>query len=364
MFEEDNVMRNYKIFFIVLALLLLIAPCSSAIEQQGEFLYEVRVPFTVGGEVLAALPDGRTIPLGSVFMLPDKSRWPSYTASSWGKPGTVTASAVNALHLLVSIESGKGRTISLIPKETIAPAAGPGASIVLDMKAGTGIFGAWAPPTGTLVTITTAAGSTFPLSSGHIPKEGDVLSFRVSTEQIPYFVEIENRTGGRVVAWGKNGADLLARVIRPVQGVGRFEGTLFQEPGRIRASHAGVIDVSTSPNGVIGGFQIIPWDHALKSKEMQGVWQMTQWLILAAPDGKSMLGGKAPLFGGGLIPGPAEGEKLWDFWSTYGRRPLVLCRLNGGPWEKLPIVSGKVDDGLKNLTHIRIYFPIGEEPLL
>ena len=90
---------------------------------------------------------------------------------------------------------------------------------------------------------------------------------------------------------------------------------------------------------------------------------MTQWLILAAPDAKSMLGGKAPLFGGGLIPGPAEGEKLWDFWSTYGRRPLVLCRLNGGSWEKLPVVSGKVDDGLKEITHLRIYFPLGEEPL-
>ena len=100
-------MRNCKLFFVFLTLFLLMAPHSNAIGQQKEFLYEVRVPFTVGGEVTASLPDGRTIPLGTVFMLPDKSRWPSYTASSWGKPGTVTASAVNALHLLVSIESGK-----------------------------------------------------------------------------------------------------------------------------------------------------------------------------------------------------------------------------------------------------------------
>lgn len=355
-------MRRFMILLFLFSVFFIASTCS-ATESQNSFLYEVRVPFVVGQEVTATLPDGRTIPLGTVFMLPDKSRWPSYSASAWGKPGTVTASAVNALHLLVSIESGKGRTISLIPRETIAPAAGAGASIVLEMKAGSGIFGAWAPPTGTPVTITTAQGERFPLSSGHIPKEGDTLSFRVDEEQVPYFVEIENRTGGRVVAWSKRGADVLARVLRPVRGVGRFEGTLFQEPGRIRASHAGVIDVSTSPHGVIGGFQIIPWDHALKSQEMQGVWQMTQWLVLAAPDGKSMLGGKAPLFGGGLIPGPAEGEKLWDFWSTYGRRPLVLCRLDGGSWEKLPIVSGKVDDGLARITHLRIYFPIGEEPL-
>jgi hypothetical protein len=124
-----------------------------------------------------------------------------------------------------------------------------------------------------------------------------------------------------------------------------------------------VIDVSTSPYGRIGGFQIIPWDHALASKEMQGAWQLTQWMIIAHPDGKSMLGGAPPLFSGGLVPGTFEKESLWDMWSTYGRKPLVMARLNGGEWEKFPVVEGRADDALRQVTHIRIYFPISKEPL-
>jgi hypothetical protein len=180
---------------------------------------------------------------------------------------------------------------------------------------------------------------------------------------MPYMVEFENRPGGRVTAWSEaSGAEVIARVIRPVGGTGRFEGTLFQNAGRVRANHSGVIDVSTSPHGEIGGFQIIPWDHALHSKEMQGAWSMTQWMIIAHPDGHSMLGGTAPLFTGGLVPGAFDKETLWDLWSTYGRKPLVLARLNGGEWGKLPLSSGRDDNALKEVTHLRIYFPITEEP--
>ena len=335
--------------------------CSASFADEEKLLYEVRIQFQEGGTVSALLPSGKSVSLGSVAKLPEKTRWPSYTASAWGRPGSVTASAVNALHILMSVEDGKGRTMSVVPQETIAPAAGAGASIVLDSKAGTGFFGAWAPPVGTSVLLDTGDGI-HPLESGKLPVEGCTMIFRVYEKNIPYAVEFENRPGGRVMAWSRDGAALVARVLRPVGGVGRFEGTLFQEPGRVRANHSGVIDISTSPLGKIGGFQIIPWDHALKSKEMQGAWQLTQWLILGPPDGKSMMGGTAPLFAGGLIPGPAEGEQLWDIWSTYGRRPLVLARIAGGEWQKLPVAEGKVDDALAEVTHLKIYFPMSHEP--
>ena len=51
-----------------------------------------------------------------------------------------------------------------------------------------------------------------------------------------------------------------------------------------------------------------------------------------------------------------------DLWSTYGRRPLVLCRRNGGTWEHLPAVSGRQDGALKDVTHLRLYFPFWDEP--
>ena len=333
----------------------------AAAHGEPKLLYEIRIPFEAGGHVTSLLPDGREFGLGKVEKLPEQTRWPSYTASAWGKPGSVTASAVNAVHILMGVEDGKGRTMSVIPKETIAPAAGAGASIVLDAKAGTGFFGAWAPPVGTKITVSGGTG-TRPLESGALPEPGETLIFSVYEGDMPYMVEFENRPGGRVTAWSESGALVVARVIRPIAGTGRFEGTLFQDPGRIRASHSGVIDVSTSPRGEIGGFQIIPWDHALSSKEMQGAWSMTQWMIIAHPDGKSMLGGTAPLFAGGLVPGTSEGEELWDLWSTYGRKPLVLARLNGGEWGRLPVSSGRADYALKEVTHLRIYFPITKEP--
>ncbi|MDR1917130.1 MAG: hypothetical protein LBQ58_11215 [Synergistaceae bacterium] len=325
-------------------------------------LYEVMIPFEEGGVARAYLPDGRGFDLGRVVKLPLRTQWPSYTASAWGKPGAVTASAVNAIHILMGVESGRGRTISVIPAETIAPAAGPGAAVVLDCKGGTSFFGAWAPPVGAPVFV--KSGESISPLGNLLPESGDVLIFRVYEDNMPYMVDFENRPGGRVIAWSTSGAMLIARVVRPLGGTGRFDGTLYQGPGRIRANHSGVIDVSTSEYGTIGGFQIIPWDHALHSSEMQGAWQMTQWMIIAHPDGKSMMGGTSPLFARGLVPGTQDGESLWDLWSTYGRKSLVMARIDGGPWQHLPRASGRDDNAMKRITHLRIYFPISKEPLI
>ena len=330
--------------------------------EEPRYLYEIHIPFEQGATAFSVVPDGRSFDLGIVALLPEKTRWPSYTASAWGTPGSVTASAVNAVHILMGVEEGKGRTMSVIPVETIAPAAGPGAAVVLDAPGGTGFFGAWAPPIGTKIVIDRGDGTRHPLEST-IPRSGDTMIFRVYEDDMPYMVQFENRPGGRVTAWGKSGASTIARIIRPVGGVGRFGGTLYQDAGRIRANHSGVIDVSTCEYGQIGGFQIIPWDHALSSKEMQGAWSATQWMIIGPEDGTSMMGGTYPLFNGGLVPGTFEDEHLWDIWSTYGRKPLILARMDGGPWQKLPEAAGKVDDALKGLTHLRIYFPITREPL-
>ena len=304
-------------------------PAMAAGEEQ---LFKITVPMTVGANVTATEPSGASHEIGVVRALPQKTRWPSYTASAWGKPGEVCATAVNAIHLLVSVEKGQGRTMSIIPQETIAPAAGPGASAAV------------------------------PLGSNTLPQQGDALVITVTVQPMPYMVEIENRPGGRVTEWTGGGYAVLGRVLHALGGTGRFEGTMFQRTGAIRANHCGVIDVSTSPYGKIGGFQIIPWDHALSSKEMQNAWNMTQWLFVGPADGKAMMGATFPLFRHALTPGPAEGEKLWDVWSTYGRKSLVTVRLNGGPWQKMPESLGRADNAMASVTHIRIYYPTTVEP--
>ena len=330
--------------------------CAGVLDEE----FTITVELTPGGKISVSRADGPDIILGRVKDLPVNSRWPSFTASAWGQDQTVVASAVNAIHILLTVEKDKGRTVSLLPGETVAPAAGPGAAVVTDIKAGRAIFGAWSPPVGSRVIFEDKDGE--PYRAEGPPRRGDVMKILAVPSKCPFFVELEKRPGGRVTAWYSGGPKVLGRVIRPLGGTGRFDGTIFQDTGRIRANHPGVIDVCTSPEVLVGGFQIIPLEHAF-SREMLGAWKMTQWMIVGPAEmGGSDLKGSGPLFSGGLLPGPSRDETLWDLWSTYGRKPLVLVRLDGGPWTKMPALTGRQDHALEGVTHIRIYFPFTAEP--
>ncbi|MDR1741573.1 MAG: hypothetical protein LBR38_06990 [Synergistaceae bacterium] len=301
----------------------------------------IRIPCRVGAEATAALP-GMEVKLGKVRAVPVRTNWPAYTASKWGRPGTVCATAVNAIHILIDVEGGRGRIVSVVPTVTVAPAAPPGAFFAIDAPAGTGLFGGCAPLTGSRVFRT---------------EDALVIESDLPSDPYTWALDFENRPGGRVIAWTKDGPKTVARVVRPVRGVGRFGGGEFQTVGRIRASHSGVIDVSVSPRGKVGGFQIMPLTHAATSKEMAGAWTATQWMIVAPLPGAPPLEGTPPLFEGTLLPGSQLGDSLGSVWSTYGRKPLVLARIDGAPWQLMPEVTGKADAGLKTLTHIRIYLP-------
>ena len=349
-------LKNISIIFAALA-----ACCRIAVA--GDMIV-LRIPFQEGAMATAEFPGGAA-ELGAVRALPVKTNWPAYTASKWGTPQTVCATAVNAIHVLVDVEQERGRIFSIVPTITVAPAAPPGAFFSIDSPAGTGLFGGFAPLTGSKVFIESPQGrkSIFPLSGDALPIEkGDVLVIESPLPKNPdtWMVDIENRPGGRVIAWTKAGPSVVARVVRPVGGVGRFGGTEFQSVGRVRASHTGVIDIATSLRGEVGGIQIMPLTHALTSSKMASAWTATQWMILAPLPGKEALEGTAPLFKG-LLPGTQLDDRLPDVWSTYGRKPLVLGRFGGGAWRRLSPISGKVDDGLRDLTHLRIYYPFWSE---
>ena len=337
---------------ILLLLLLFLLPSNA----YADSIIEIRIPCKVGEQVSAILPSGELLTLGKVQAIPTKLNYPAYTASKWATPSTVCASAVNAIHILVDVINGHGRIISIIPSITFAPAAGTVSYFAIENYAGTCIFGALAPLTGSKVTI---------LHDGHehalkdIPQEGDTLIIRTATAPGTgvYMIDIENRPGGRVIAHSSDSVKVIARVLRPVSGVGRFGGTEFQNRGRIRASHSGVIDVSTSRRGNIGGLQIIPVKHALTSHEMANAWKLTQWMIIAPLPDAPDLEGHEPLYKNAFIPGAQMNDRLPGL-KTYTRRPLILCRRNGGDWEHLPEVSGKVDNALKNITHFRLYLPM------
>ncbi|PIE54121.1 MAG: hypothetical protein CSA35_07560 [Dethiosulfovibrio peptidovorans] len=344
--------------FLSILLILWSFPCWGALR------WTIEIPVQEGAQVTAHM-DGRTIPLGTVESIPTSSRHPSYTASAWGTPGHCCASAVNALHFLVSVENKKGRTISVIPSDTIAPAATPGTAVVIRGKGGLGLFGTWAPPVGTPVMIRSLNGFQEILGPSRLPVRGDTMVLAVNVPSPPIMVDIENRPSGQVTLWTARGPRIIAHVVRPVRGTGRFGGTLYQSVGRMRANHPGVIDISTSRYGHIGGFQIVPLQHG-KSPEMASMWSMTQWMILA-PESDTPLAGHWPLFSEAMIPGPTqpqdESARGLSLWARYGRRSLVLCRMDSGPWQWLPQVEGRNDLGLQSITHLRIYFPNDAEPL-
>ena len=208
--------------------------------------FELRIPFETGAKALAVREGQPAEEIGTVLKIPKETRYPSYTASAWGEKSAVCASAVNALHLLVSVEKGNGRTISIIPQETIAPAAKAGTAFVLSTTAGTGCFGAWSPKVGSEAVLRNGSGTERKLSASEFIRQGETLVIKVKDGELPSFVEIENRPGGRVTVCGKNGCTLVGRVLRPLAGTGRFEGTKFQAAGKLRANHPGVIDYSTS----------------------------------------------------------------------------------------------------------------------
>ena len=345
-------MKKFLLTFIFALAVFLLAVKESSAEK----FIVIRIPCAVGENVTAELPGGEVISLGHVRMIPSKTNWPAYTASKWAAPSTVCAAAVNAIHILVDVEKGRGRIISLVPSVTVAPAAAQGAFFALDMDAGTGIFGGYAPLTGSKVTVEND-GKESPLID--TPSKGDTVIIRSPLpEDLPFYMaDFENRPCGRVIVHGAEGAKVIARVIHPVKGIGRFGGSIYQNRGRIRASHSGVICVATSPRESVGGIQIMPLKHALTSPEMFNAWKLTQWMIVAPLPGMPDLEGTPPLFKNAFVPGAQLSDKLPDVWSHYGRRPLVLCRIDGGNWERMPEISGKIDDGLKRVTHLRFYFP-------
>ena len=344
------------------AALLLFFAASLAQAKPFE-VFRLEIPATVGAMAVAVRPTGQVTPFGVVRRVPETTKYPAFTASAWAEPGTVAATAVNAIHITVSVENEKGRIVSLLPCETIAPAAGASSAFIVDCPAGTKLFGGWSPLVGSRVRVRRADGSYRLLDKNALPQPSETLVIWVTEDPDgPYRIDIENKLGGKVTAYySPFGSRVVGRVERPFSGVGRFPGSKFQRRSALRANHPGVICISSCELGDIGGFQIIPYEHSFSKEMVKSAWEKTQWLIVRSVDG-TPLPGKAPLFSGSLTPGAQVREKLWNFWSTYGRRSLVMCRVDNGEWQRLDAVRGRDDHAYDHVTHIRLYVPYTKEP--
>ena len=182
----------------------------------------------------------------------------------------------------------------------------------------------------------------------------------------PEAIIFQNKYKGKVLLKYPDGSSkVVAYVLRPVAGVGRFAGTKYLNSGRVRANHAGVIDISTSDSGRVGGFQIIPSSHA-QSPEMRVAKYMNQWMVVGPVDlsGKS-LEGVAPLFRYYLKP-QYNGDDIFarDWEQKFLSRFLVEAKIKG-KWKPLPIFAmypgedlpQEANSYLKDVEEIRILFP-------
>ena len=350
-------------------------------EQAGE-VFEIIIDNYAGGGIGIHTADGSLTEVGKVIAPVSGVNPEGFTASGWGRIGAVCATAVNAIHVKTDHDYGLGRgtIFSILPidQAQVDPAnyrsyMSHETSLQTDIKAGTGIFGGkWSPLVGSRLYYQPAgigSGELLAAEPGFIPAEGMTLVFEVVRKRYnPEFVEFENSYGGLI--WIKElGREPypIGQVLKPVVGTGRFLGTMYTSSGRIRAAHPGVICISTSPLDEVGGFQIIPRDHAM-SPEMVYTRYKTQWMVVGPlwaldPSWE----GLPPLFSDYLYPSytPPLTDEASDAASAmevYLSRFTVRGRYSDAddPEEYVILREESPYNNycLKYLTHVRIYFPV------
>jgi len=391
-------MKNYFIvIFAALISLLSISAFATTLspgtfgavlkENNPEFkeVYRIRVSNVAGGAIETSDNKGASWETVGRVIYPTASVSNNgYTASKWIDDGKIAAVAVNAIHVKTDFNTMEGRGVifSMLPKDQLQVPSyynsylSPDSSIYTDIKAGASIFGGLASPfVGNNVATTDAAGNIYTIGTGFVPKNGDVLVIIVDRPvRYPKEIVFENRFGGLITLKYLNGDEkVIGTVLRPVLGVGRFIGTQYCDVGRIRANHPGVIDISTSPLGKVGGFQIIPSGHGM-SDEMITARLLTQWMVVGPPDVKDPSPeGIAPLFKYYLNPVYTQADIDDPDWDKKAlERFLVEVKMkDSDSWQPMPSISIDPDlrkplpawanDAFRNVTAFRILFPIYEE---
>lgn len=319
------------------------------------------------GTIQVSTDGGETWQLVGRVTQPCTGASEGYIAAEYAARGTVAAVAVHGLRIRVSGEDPQLHAplvLSIAPKEfsTDKPNYGYGghvagmAGMKTDIPAGTSIFRELAPVAGNQVYLESRTRKLLPLPEDFQPKgqgEALVIPVMVPVKRLKEVI-IENKLGGRVIGTFSGGeTKQLTSVVRPVRGIGRFDGTSYTGLGRINTAHTGVITVSTAPIDTRlpegegkerrGGFQISPVWHNNRTEEHDA----PMMLLLGAmgEDGKPAprrkdLEGTAPLF--------------LEHIGLFGDAATVDCRIDEGEWEPLPAILGvRLDaftgDGLTEL---------------
>lgn len=329
---------------------------------QRKLAYSLVIDNRTGGVIRVVDPPAQFLlsrpgtDIGKVVRPATKLNTDSYHASLWGRPLTVVASAVNAIHIKAFDESSGQRAavLTILPHELLQsnllgkPEPPRDDALYTDIPGGRGIFGGAYPVIcGNPVSIYRDGQHVYFDEQNTEIRPNDIIIIEVRTpEQWPQALIFENRESGAVTLTAADGKHtVVATVSKPVSGTGRFTGGVFSAPGGIRATHSGVLDIDFSPVGETGGLQLIPYAHSL-SPEMSYSQESPPYGILQGME-MSDLRGQPPVFSGYLYPQSGLEAAL--------RLPQLAVSVQFSPstqWVPVPAVSGREE--LAELAGIRI----------
>lgn len=332
--------------------------------------HRIRIVNSVDGAIQLSADKGRTWHLIGRVTAPATQSLMGYSAAGYAQPGTVCATAVHGLRIRVGdMDTPDPLLINIIPREFaqtpnlfgghIAGLSG----IYTNISVGQSIFRELSPLVGNPVFLERGFNAELsPLPLNYIPHVGDVLQIQVLQPANPLKeVMFVNVAGGDVTATYADGTtQLLTHVVKPVVGVGRYDGCSYSGVGAINTNHDGVLTISTAPattsplfEGVgeerRGGFQIQPAYH---NAQGDGAGAPSVLVIgsrkrPAAPE----MEGTPPLFHGYFDLGWSIDQPKHS-WRTEVQR-------NHGPWQPMPTLIGAQTLALADVTALRL---IRDEP--
>jgi len=357
------------------------APVQAENDAETVEIGRVRLHNIKNGDIEGSRDEGKTwTTIGHILVPCARVNVLGFNASKYGGQGTIVATAVNAIHLKSGRNLKEGRAIiwSLAPlaetqagRNSLQQEIAPQSAAYTDMPGGTGLFGGpFTPFVGNPLFLDNERTNTLsPLPDGYVPRVGDSWVWQVRRpKRYPREIIFENRFGGLITIQYRGEAPrVIGTVLRPVVGIGRFVGSYFSDVGRLRANHEGVIDISTSPRGAVGSFQIVPANHAM-SDETHYIRELTQWMVVGPVSATDpSYEDTAPLFARFLRPRFEEDDwKNPDTIEGVAGRFIFDVQLRGkSTWQPMPqfwILANKplpnwANTALENVGKIRINFP-------
>jgi len=340
------------IAFIIISHLPTWTPSATPLER-----FRMRMTNIQNGPIEISINQGRSWhPIGTI-LTPNTGfihhvKDGEFTAAKWASPSSVAATAVNALHIKLTHTGSHGELLSILPKDVMSwresgmSYARESSSIYVDIPAGTSMFGMdWSFRVGDPLYLKEDT-QWVEWPKNRLPKLGDEWMILALENGWPdWIIEIENTPSGSITLYAAGELPrVIAQVVKPVSGSGRFPGSVYQSTGRIRANHPGVIDISTSPFGSIGGLQIVPIEHGL-SPQLRFTMISPVYMVIRPLDGMPKLEGSFPLFKGLIQPGDIAEARLNGEWTEfpesigkdYSKLTLIeAIRIRPGPYSHHP----------------------------